>query len=1139
MKGRFSTLDIGVIVKELKRLLGMRVVNVYDIDNKTYLIRIARPDEKAVLLLESGIRLHSTGFDWPKNPAPSGFSMKMRKHLKGRRFEKIEQLGVDRIVDLQFGSGEAAYHVILELYDRGNIVLTDWEYTILNILRPRTDNSQDVRFAVREQYPVTAAKHHEVPTEERLLQVLQSAKTGDSLRRTLVPHLDYGPAVLDHCLLEAGFPDNVQIGKGFSVDNDMQKLMTAIQLAETLMTTLLSKPCKGYIIQKVDKKPNPKEGESAELAIYDEYHPFLFKQMARKPNIEFDIFDKAVDEFFSKLESQKLDVKVLQQEKAALKKLDNVKKDHERRINELQKVQDMDIMRGQLIEMNLELVDKAILIVRSALANQIDWTEISQLVKEAQATGDPVAKTIVALKLDTNHITMLLQDPYEGDSDDEEEYAPLKPMKVDIDLGLSSYANSRKFFDKKKQAAKKEQKTMEASNKALKSAEKKTKETLKDMATVASINKTRKTYWFEKFLWFISSENYLVIGGRDQQQNELLVKRYLKPGDLYVHADLHGASSVILKNPTGGEVPPKTLNEAGTMAICNSAAWDAKVVTSAWWVCHDQVSKTAPSGEYLTTGSFMIRGKKNYLPPSYLIYGFGFLFRLEDGSVERHAGERRVRTIDDDAASVSLASEAESLLTLEDINEEDNENDAQSDDSGDENQGDDKDAENGNMSEDSDTEQAGGGDHDEEDDEGGEKTLDREEEDVVEEAVTDGSVKKKAADVPSGFEFPDTSINLTHVEGDRFSLQRLNSVNSTTCSTAETDDAVYLGDDSPVTFGEKNANRTSGRLSAKQRREMRKAKKGGPAQEAAVEEREEGIAEREEGIAEREEGIVECEEGIAGEVNQGSSEVTQTSEVTGSLEAAAAQDCEEEEMSTPQKEDSGSGSQQMQPPKRGQKGKLRRKKEKYRHQDEEERKQKMDLLASSGSQKEEKRKKGKKGKEEARAKGGKQTGRPQSGKGQGQGGRPEAQSKAAANDVSGGVKDGAAEMARPTGFIKEEPQDAGSDGEHDVVEEENQPVDDMQILNALTGLPVPDDELLYAIPCCAPYNALTAYKFKVKLLPGTTKRGKAAKTALNMFQHDKAASVREKDLLRIMKDADLSRNMPGKVKVAAPNLHKR
>ena len=54
-----------------------------------------------------------------------------------------------------------------------------------------------------------------------------------------------------------------------------------------------------------------------------------------------------------------------------------------------------------------------------------------------------------------------------------------------------------------------------------------------------------------------------------------------------------------------------------------------KVMTAAYWVRPDQVSKTAPSGEYLTVGSFMIRGKKNFLPPSTLIMGFGFLFKLE------------------------------------------------------------------------------------------------------------------------------------------------------------------------------------------------------------------------------------------------------------------------------------------------------------------------------------------------------------------------------------------------------------------------------------------------------------------------------------------------------------------------------
>ena len=61
-------------------------------------------------------------------------------------------------------------------------------------------------------------------------------------------------------------------------------------------------------------------------------------------------------------------------------------------------------------------------------------------------------------------------------------------------------------------------------------------------------------------------------------------------GDVYVHADLHGASSVIVKNkPEKQPIPPKTLQEAGAMAVCNSLAWDSKIVTSAWWVHHDQV----------------------------------------------------------------------------------------------------------------------------------------------------------------------------------------------------------------------------------------------------------------------------------------------------------------------------------------------------------------------------------------------------------------------------------------------------------------------------------------------------------------------------------------------------------------------
>lgn len=162
---------------------------VYDIDNKTYLIRFQDKDVKTVLLLESGFRFHTTDFEWPKNAAPSGFTMKLRKHLKNKRLEKLEQLSLDRIISLQFGMGEAAYHVIVELYDRGNIILTDHQKIILNILRPHTEG-EEVRFAVREKYPESRAKENAAPeTIEQLEIILRNAQPGGHLKQILNPIL--------------------------------------------------------------------------------------------------------------------------------------------------------------------------------------------------------------------------------------------------------------------------------------------------------------------------------------------------------------------------------------------------------------------------------------------------------------------------------------------------------------------------------------------------------------------------------------------------------------------------------------------------------------------------------------------------------------------------------------------------------------------------------------------------------------------------------------------------------------------------------------------------------------------------------------------------------------------------------------
>ncbi|NXR49629.1 NEMF factor, partial [Hippolais icterina] len=1081
MKSRFSTVDIRAVLAELRQsLLGMRVNNVYDVDNKTYLIRLQKPDCKATLLLESGIRLHLTEFEWPKNMMPSSFAMKCRKHLKTRRLVSVSQLGIDRIVDLQFGSDEAAYHLIVELYDRGNVVLTDHEYLILNILRFRTDEADDVRFAVRERYPVDSAKAPvPLPTLDRLTEIISNAPKGEQLKRVLNPLLPYGATLIEHCLIEAGFSGAVKIDEHLESKENLAKVLSALEKAEEYMALTDNFSGKGYVIQKREKKPSLEPDKPAEdIYTYEEFHPFLFSQHSKCPYLEFDSFNKATDEFYSKLEGQKIDLKALQQEKQALKKLENVRRDHEHRLEALQQAQEADQLKGELIEMNLEVVDRAIQVVRSALANQINWTEIGAIVKEAQAQGDPVATAIKELKLQTNHITMLLRNPYvlseeeeeEDDADVEKEETEEpkgkkkknktkqlkkpqknKPSLVDVDLNLSAYANAKKYYDHKRHAAKKTQKTVEAAEKAFKSAEKKTKQTLREVQTVTTIQKARKVYWqvqlhrpsplFEKFLWFISSENYLVIAGRDQQQNELIVKRYLRPGDIYVHADLHGATSCVIKNPSGEPIPPRTLTEAGTMALCYSAAWDARVVTSAWWVSHSQVSKTAPTGEYLTTGSFMIRGKKNFLPPSYLMMGFSFLFKVDESCVWRHREERKVKVQDEDLDTVSssaseLVAEEVELLDGGDSSSEEEKAEGEEAPEGEEAAEDvEATAESAREEALAELEQAGGNtpapEADSEEDDGeSEEEHPEPKREVKEEEVN----------------YPDTTIDLSHLQSQR-SLQKI----------IPKEEESSLGD-----------SRAQGRrhLSAKERREMKKKKQQNNSENSELSEEKQKEPEPE----------------------------PQPAAAPNSHKAAPA----------------------PQPIKRGQKSKMKKMKEKYRDQDEEDRELIMKLLGSAGSNREDKGKKGKKGKtkEEAAKK---------------QQQKPKPQRRAA-----GGGKE-----TLPAGILHEA-QDPALDELQEEKEEQDQEQpgleDSEALLDSLTGQPHPEDILLFAVPICAPYTAMTNYKYKVKLTPGTQKKGKAAKIALHNFMQSKEASAREKDLFRSVKDTDLSRNIPGKVKVSAPHL---
>ena len=611
-------------------------------------------------------------------------------------------MGTDRIIEIQFSDGQ--YRVFLEFYAAGNIILTDGELSVLALLRnvPEGPSQESLRVGLKYSLD-NRQNYHGIPTltRERVKNGLQKAlakgeepssfhhkkskrKPGDALRKAIATCLtELTPVLINHALALAPFDASTSPEAVLESDSTLDKLMQALHKAQELAENICcSANCKGYILAKSSASISPiedgignklNEDRTEEKLTYEEFQAFRPQTSERSGGyrvLEFDSFNETVDEFFSSVESQKLESRLSERKENAKRKLINARLDYEKRLEGLQQVQELNIRKAQAIEANVQRVQEAISAVNSLVAQGMDWQNVARLIEIEKKRHNVVAEIInLPLKLSENTITLLLAEEsfedeadFEGDetasevSDSENEQNATsmtesqagledKRLRIDIDLALSPWLNARQYYDQKKFAALKEQKTVQSSQKALKSTEKKIDTDLKKgLRQEKDLMRPQRTaYWFEKFIYFISSEGYLVVGGKDLQQNEILYQRYLAKGDVYVHADLQGSNPIFLKNKSGkadDPFPPSTLSQAGTLAVATSSAWDSKAVMSAWWVRAAQVSKNSPTGDLLQPGIFNIQGEKNFLPPAQLLLGFGMMFRISGESKAHHLKHR-------------------------------------------------------------------------------------------------------------------------------------------------------------------------------------------------------------------------------------------------------------------------------------------------------------------------------------------------------------------------------------------------------------------------------------------------------------------------------------------------------------------
>lgn len=621
------------------------------------------------------------------------------------------------------------YYLVCEFFAAGNVLLLDGHYKILSLLRVVTFDKDQV-YAVGQKYNLDKnnlvndnKSQSTIPhmTAERLNILLDEISTAYasptsineplpdqqlssstkpikvpkpvSLRKALTIRLgESGNALIEHCLrrskLDPLFPAS-QLCADETKKND---LLAAFQEADSILAAVNKPPVKGYIFsleQALTNAADPQHPEES-TTLYEDFHPFQPLQLvqANRKCMEFPTYNECVDEFFSSIEAQKLKKRAHDRLATAERRLESAKEDQARKLQSLQDAQATCALRAQAIEMNPELVEAIISYINSLLNQGMDWLDIEKLI-QSQKRRSPVAAAIqIPLKLIKNAVTVFLPNPESVDNSDEssetsdddlddsdddnkvkEGKVSSKFIAVELDLSLGAFANARKQYELRREALIKETKTAEAASKALKSTQRKIEQDLKRSTTADTqrILLGRKTFFFEKFHWFISSEGYLVLGGRDAQQNELLFQKYCNTGDIFVCADLPKSSIIIVKNKNPHDpIPPNTLQQAGSLALASSKAWDSKTVISAWWVRIDEVSKLAPTGEILPTGSFAIRAKKNYLPPTVLIMGYGILWQLDEKSSERRKARRLEMEVVETQGKVSELKMEGTSVTSED-----------------------------------------------------------------------------------------------------------------------------------------------------------------------------------------------------------------------------------------------------------------------------------------------------------------------------------------------------------------------------------------------------------------------------------------------------------------------------------------
>ncbi len=553
-KEEIASLDLHFLVKELNSMLsGGSIKKIYQYgkkENYQFLMEIYNNKETHWLYIDPS-KIYLTEYKKAAPMEPPSFCMFLRKHLMSSKIRNISQYKFDRIISIETASN----FLIIELFSRGNLILTDSSHKIIMPLEVQRWKDREIRPKLPYKYPATGINPFDIDLDSLRKILLREDKTVSSV---LAVTFGFGKDYANEICISAKI-DPAKLSKGMN----LEQTVGLYGVLENLDKALISP------------------------TIYTDFvSVFPMEAFAnRKPVKEgIQTISKAFDEYFSgkTLSSGMPDLAKKEAEKQ--KKVDHIIKTQKQAEEKFTKKAEETRSSADIIYMNYSLVESILSTINRFLKIGKKWPEIKGLI---ETEDSPETNAIKEVK---EHEGKIVVD--------------ISGKSIELDINKTVEQNAESYYTESKSSKKKLEGVRSALVKMEDSRE--TETANQEEKTEGTEIKQRKR-WYEKFKWFVSSTGMLVIAGRDATQNENIVKKHAEKDDFLFHADITGAAFVLVKSD-GKKIDEVTMKEASEFSAACSKAWSRGIGNVDVYAFRPEQA-TKPEGS-LPKGSFVIQGQR-------------------------------------------------------------------------------------------------------------------------------------------------------------------------------------------------------------------------------------------------------------------------------------------------------------------------------------------------------------------------------------------------------------------------------------------------------------------------------------------------------------------------------------------------